>query len=37
MRVLSSSMRTAILRNARRSVSNVAVRHGERRGAVRRN
>ncbi len=33
-RDLSSSMRTAILRNARRSVSKVALRHSERRGAA---
>ncbi len=29
-----SPWRTAIMRNARRSVSNVAVRHGERRGVA---
>ena len=34
MRVLSSSMRTAILRNAQRMVSKVAVRQIERFGAV---
>ena len=34
MRDLSSSMRTAILRKARRNVSNVALRHSERRGAA---
>ena len=31
---MSSSMRTAILRKARRSVSNVALRPGEWRGAI---